>query len=351
MKNYKTKLEQYKERLKERGLYHNYILQSEKENNQLENNAIYKLHQINNFNNRDKINNINTKYNNNNYIKNIINGRQNNNIEINNKNNTNTNNYEMKNNWFNGQLLPNRNKERPRQISLQNFENNGRNILNQRYINYNNCNLNNESIMPSPFNINSKSVQINPIYNRINNEPLYEKKYLNKSNDKIFENKNIFYYNIPYHENNNNINNYNNKLKQEEIITGNNGFIYNIQTVNNLYNELKKNEKLENKLIEEWKNNNNLNFIINKEKEWAKFDNFNIIDELKRIKRKNMDLMNLLITKSKKIKNEKWIFDDTINYYKFFRDKEIENNKNEIVRLKEEIKDKELKIRELEMNT
>jgi predicted RNase H-like nuclease (RuvC/YqgF family) len=45
------------------------------------------------------------------------------------------------------------------------------------------------------------------------------------------------------------------------------------------------------------------------------------------------------------------MFDNERYYQKIYENEEIENNKNEILRLKEEIKEKEAKIKELELIT
>ena len=51
-----------------------------------------------------------------------------------------------------------------------------------------------------------------------------------------------------------------------------------IENMNNLYNELKKSENLENSIIDDWRRNNNLGYKL--KKEWGKDDK---IYELKRV--------------------------------------------------------------------
>ena len=73
-----------------------------------------------------------------------------------------------------------------------------------------------------------------------------------------------------------------------------------IENKNNSFNEIKKSEKLEKRIIDDWKRNNNLGYKL--KKEWGKDDK---IYELKRVKRRHMDLENLLISKIKKLKERK----------------------------------------------
>ena len=348
MNNYKSKVEEYKEKLKERNLYPNNLFYKEfEQTKEMEN--LYQSRNNPQLRYELKENNQNIYNSNNNStlnIKNNFNLNQQDEIKQNQMNDESNNNniYDMKRKWFNNQL-PSRNigKKATPQIQFNSFANAGKNILNQRYINNNINNIGqNLTRWDIPQNkLYSKSVELNPELNNINNNRIFqENNLLNHSNDKIYENQNK-------------LNNYSNltpyPLNASYFIKPEIKSEFKI--INNLLNELKKNENLENRMIEEWKYNNNIGINQRKEKEMEKND-FNIIYELKRVKRKNMDLENQLIAKAKKLKEGKWLLDDNkiiekLNYNKYI----IEENKNEIDKLKRELKDKEDKIKQLELST
>ena len=318
MKTYKSKVEIYKEKLKERDLFHNNILHDKYKNQEKEDEK----------NNNSNYKNSFSEINNNIYNKNEF--------FNNNDKNINNNSVNFKNNWFQGKF-PNKifEERKTPQISLNNFANNGRKIMNQRYINNNNPYKNNNDNNSNSYNLNYRSVQLNPRPLELNTNEFYEKNNLINSNDKIYEySKESNNYGIQYNIRKNNFN--------KDILE-----------INNLLNELQKNEKLEQKMIDEWKNNNFLmkykNEKENEKNNWN--NNFNIVYEIKKVKRKNMDLENQLIFKSKKFSEEIYNNDflERVKYIKpIYND---EKYTDEIRKLKNELKDKEDKIKELEYSS
>lgn len=346
MTNHKSLVEQYREKLKERDLYNTFFLDNQYENltdNQLKIKLNQNNNNLNTNNHRNYLNN-NKFINNNQTISNKIN----NNIYDNNNKNINTINDEnIKQNWFNKPFLNGiLESSRTPEVKLNNLANNGRRILNQRYVNYNGGNIPNTNIET---NNNYKSMQLNPRYNGINNNNIINEKInLSKSNDNIYQNRDsLNNYMIPYDENYL-IDKYNRlkhdiKIEEEKKRIKNIAFERKIQIMNNLFGDLKKNEKLENKLIEEWKNNNFYGYKSKKER--GKKENFNIIFELQRVKRKNMDLENQIIARTKKLnEEEKWKLENDLIQKKCYNYNNNENN-----RMEKELEYKNDKIKELEI--
>ena len=173
MTNHKSLVEQYREKLKERDLYNTFFLDNQYENltdNQLKIKLNQNNNNLNTNNHRNYLNN-NKFINNNQTISNKIN----NNIYDNNNKNINTINDEnIKQNWFNKPFLNGiLESSRTPEVKLNNLANNGRRILNQRYVNYNGGNIPNTNIET---NNNYKSMQLNPRYNGINNNNIINEK-------------------------------------------------------------------------------------------------------------------------------------------------------------------------------
>jgi len=260
------------------------------------------------------------------------------------------NNINFKQNWFNSGFPNIIERNIPSTINIKNYSNNSRSIMNERYnkelINNNNHNSsypyyrNNE-------NINNRSINIKSPFNNENNKNIYEKIFLSNSiNNNNYFNENyrelINGYRTPFYENNSNsMDNYKARIKRINLEKR-------IENMNNLFNELKKSEKLENRIIDDWRRNNNLGYKL--KKEWGNDDK---IYELKRIKRRHMDLENLLICKIKKLKEEKWELELKINEKKYYNNNNIGNEYNieELNKLQSELKDKEDRIKYLELAT
>ena len=280
-----------------------------------------------------------------NYLLNLNSG----NNDLNNKKlveNQQMNNINFKQNWFKSGFSNTIEKNTPSTINLKNHLNNNRNLMNERYnkelINNNNSypyNRNNE-------NINNRSINIKSPFYDANNKNTYEKIFLSNSiNNNNYFNENyrelINGYRTPFYENNSNsMDNYKARIKRINLEKR-------IENMNNLYNELKKSENLENSIIDDWRRNNNLGYKL--KKEWGKDDK---IYELKRVKRRHMDLENLLISKIKKLKEEKWELEIKINEKMYYNNNVgNENNIEELNKLKSELKDKEDRIKYLELAT
>jgi len=301
MKREKSLVEQYKEKLKERE-NGNYLLNLNYGNNDINNNKLIENQQMNNLN--------------------------------------------IKQNWFRSGFPNTIESNIPSNIKLKKFPNNNRGIMNERYnkelINNNNhnnlyqYNRNNE-------NINNRSINIKSPYNDTKNKDIYEKLFLSNSINNNYFNENyrelMNGYRTPFYENNSNsMDNYKARIKRINLEKR-------IENMNNLYNELKRSENLENKIINDWRRNNNLGYKL--KKEWDKDDK---IYELKRVKRRKMDLENLLISKIKKLKEEKWELEIKLNE-KMYYNNNIGNEYNieEINKLQNELKDKEDRIKHLEL--
>lgn len=280
-----------------------------------------------------------------NYLLNLNSG----NIDSNNKQlieNQKMNDINIKQNWFKSGFSNTIEKNIPSRINLKDFSNNNRGIMNERYnkelINNNNSNpynRNNE-------NINNRSIIIKSPFNNEENKNIYEKIFLNNSINNNYFNENYWEsingYRTPFYENNSNsMDNYKARIKRINLEKR-------IENMNNLFIELKKSERLENKIIDDWRRNNNLGYKL--KKDWGKD---NKINELKRVKRRHMDLENLLITKIKKLKEEKWELEIKLNEKQYYNNNNIgnENNFEEINKLQNELKVKEEKIKYLELAT
>lgn len=298
MKREKSLVEEYKDKLKER---ENYLLNLKSGNNDLNN-------------------------------KNLVQNQQMNNINI-------------KQKWFNSGFSNTIEKNIPSTINLKNYLNNNRNIMNERYNNelinnHNNLypyNRNNE-------NINNRNINIKSTFNDENNKNIYEKIFLSNSiNNNNYFNENyrelLNGYRTPFYENNSNsMDNYKARIKRINLEKR-------IENMNYLFNEIKKSEKLEKRIIDDWKRNNNLGYKL--KKEWGKDDK---IYELKRIKRRHMDLENLLISKIKNLKEEKWELEIQLNEKKYYNNNiGNEYNIEELNKLQNELKDKEDRIKYLEL--
>ena len=274
------------------------------------------------------------------------------NNDLNNKNlvqNQEMNNINIKQKWFNSGF-PNRiEKNIPSTINLKNYLNNSRNIMNERYnkelidnhnnlYSYNRYNEYNENINNRDRNRNIKST-----FNDVNNKNIYEKIFLSNSiNNNNYFNENyrelLNGYRTPFYEKySNSMDNYKARIKRINLEQR-------IENMNNLFNEIKKSEILEKRIIDDWKRNNNLGYKL--KKEWGKDDK---IYELKRVKRRHMDLENLLISKIKKLKEEKWELEIELNEKKYYNNNKY--NFEEINKLENELKDKEDRIKHLELAT
>jgi hypothetical protein len=301
MKREKSLVEEYKDKLKER---ENYLLNLKSGNNDLNN-------------------------------KNLVQNQQMNNINI-------------KQKWFNSGFSNTIEKNVPSTINLKNYLNNNRNIMNERYnkelINNNNHN-NSYPYNRNNENINNRSINIKSPFNNENNKNIYEKIFLSNSINNNYFNENyrelINGYRTPFYENiSNSMDNYKARIKRINLEKR-------IENMNNLYNELKKSENLENSIIDDWRRNNNLGYKL--KKEWGKDDK---IYELKRVKRRHMDLENLLISKIKNLKEEKWELEIQLNEKKYYNNNiGNEYNIEELNKLQNELKDKEDRIKYLELAT
>jgi len=298
MKREKSLVEQYKEKLKERE-NGNYLLNLNYGNNDINNNKLIENQQMNNLNIKQK--------------------------------------------WFRSGFPNTIESNIPSNIKLKKFSNNNRGIMNERYnkelINNNNHN----NLYPYNRNsetINNRSINIKSPYN---NKDIYEKLFLSNSINNNYFNENyrelMNGYRTPFYENNSNsMDNYKARIKRINLEKR-------IENMNNLYNELKRSENLENRIIDDWRKNNNLGYKL--KKEWGKDDK---IYELKRVKRRNMDLENLLISKIKKLKEEKWELEIKLNEKKYYNNNiGNEYNIEEINKLQSELKDKEDRIKHLEL--
>ena len=276
------------------------------------------------------------------------------NNDLNNKNlvqNQEMNNINIKQKWFNSGFSNTIEKNIPSTINLKNYLNNSRNIMNERYnkelidnhnnlYSYNRYNEYNENI-----NNRDRNRNIESTFNDVNNKNIYEKIFLsnsinNNNNDYFNENYRELLngYRTPFYENySNSMDNYKARIKRINLEKR-------IENMNNLFNEIKKSEILEKRIIDDWKRNNNLGYKL--KKEWGKDDK---IYELKRVKRRHMDLENLLISKIKKLKEEKWELEIELNEKKYYNNNGY--NFEELNKLENELKDKEDRIKHLELAT
>ena len=333
----KSKVELYREKLKERGLYENYILDNRNENKN--NNNLIQNHLLNN-NKDSNIINIMDKSNNNfeyqnqkdnlTFIQNI-----NNNISDFNDN--------MKQKWFNSQFQ-NKNFETgiPSKINLKNPE-----YYTDRYRNnekiyvINNYNLSN---IPYSLSRNIKNAIISQTYEDILNKNNYEKRNISNSIDYNFNNEKLNRYRRTPLYGNNSSNNYNTLRKELELEDykkrKQNMNFERVKSMNTLFEELNNTKKLENKMIEDWRRNSGY-LGYKYKKEW---DND---DKKYKLKRENIDLENQINVQLKKLKEEKWEKEIELNEKKYY----YNIKKDEINKLEKELNDKDEQIKKLELST
>ena len=332
----KSKVELYREKLKERGLYENYILDNRYENKN--NNNLIQNHLLNN-NKDSNIININDKSNNNfeyqnqkdnlTFIQNI-----NNNISDFNDN--------MKRKWFNSQFQ-NKNFETgiPSKINLKNPE-----YYTDRYRNNDIYVINNYNLSNIPYSLsrNIKNTIISQTYEDILNKNNYEKRNISNSIDYNFNNEKLNRYRRTPLYGNNSSNNYNTLRKELELEDykkrKQNMNFERVKSMNTLIEELNNTKKLENKMIEDWRRNSGY-LGYKYKKEW---DND---DKKYKLKRENIDLENQINAQLKKLKEEKWEKEIELNEKKYY----YNIKKDEINKLEKELNDKDEQIKKLELST
>ena len=332
----KSKVELYREKLKERGLYENYILDNRNENKN--NNNLIQNHLLNN-NKDSNIININDKSNNNfeyqnqkdnlTFIQNI-----NNNISDFNDN--------MKQKWFNSQFQ-NKNFETgiPSKINLKNPE-----YYTDRYRNNDIYVINNYNLSNIPYSLsrNIKNTIISQTYEDILNKNNYEKRNISNSIDYNFNNEKLNRYRRTPLYGNNSSNNYNTLRKELELEDykkrKQNMNFERVKSMNTLFEELNNTKKLENKMIEDWRRNSGY-LGYKYKKEW---DND---DKKYKLKRENIDLENQINVQLKKLKEEKWEKEIELNEKKYY----YNIKKDEINKLEKELNDKDEQIKKLELST
>ena len=336
MNSQKSKIELYREKLKERGLYENYILDNRNENKN--NNNLIQNHLLNN-NKDSNIININDKSNNNfeyqnqkdnlTFIQNI-----NNNISDFNDN--------MKRKWFNSQFQ-NKNFETgiPSKINLKNPE-----YYTDRYRNNDIYVINNYNLSNIPYSLsrNIKNTIISQTYEDILNKNNYEKRNISNSIDYNFNNEKLNRYRRTPLYGNNSSNNYNTLRKELELEDykkrKQNMNFERVKSMNTLFEELNNTKKLENKMIEDWRRNSGY-LGYKYKKEW---DND---DKKYKLKRENIDLENQINVQLKKLKEEKWEKEIELNEKKYY----YNIKKDEINKLEKELNDKDEQIKKLELST